>query len=486
MEKQKTKSQKDKLKEQNKSRESVIGTLNKSKDETEKKQTNSGEKSKEAGKSKIAAREKENTPVIQNIIEPDGNHDTKELSSKGEEKNRKGSTKKELKDQPYITDDSHVNHNKSDTKTKHKNKAGKNMKEGNGESAGSRVQQQTNVPSDDTKEKINIVDKSSLMEIAKSSDTQKAPLENIIERPSVTTKAESTTRQKDTSKKEPSSKSKTKSKELKLEVEGNNKNREKLENGVKEMLKNSSPESNKSLVDTEVKDPEPKVLDSAKVVEVNGNVKGKANSHKKDKASKERNETEAKESIENKRKEYRQTDAKLKIERAMSPESPEKIGENKAFISDTNDEKTEKRETEKGQTKTGKQKRSDKTKSNTQDTDKLKIDSSSKSLIELIAETYAQPAEETHFAKENVSVSDNSYLTQSKSDAKGTDVKTSVKTDEKGMTVNVQDNKRAPEATSKNKKKGRKIPVTTSAFKPARKIRTNKQIKADEATNSER
>ncbi|XP_032690548.1 uncharacterized protein LOC116853533 [Odontomachus brunneus] len=88
----------------------------------------------------------------------------------------------------------------------------------------------------------------------------------------------------------------------------------------------------------------------------------------------------------------------------MSPESPEKIGENKAFISDTNDEKTEKRETQKGQTKTGNQKRSDKTKSNTQDTDKLKIDSSSKSLIEPIAETYAQPAEETHFAKENVSV----------------------------------------------------------------------------------
>ncbi|XP_032690082.1 enolase-phosphatase E1-like [Odontomachus brunneus] len=393
MDKQKAKSQKDKLKEQNKSQESVIETLDKSKDETDKKQTNS-----------------------------DDINDTKDLSSKSEEKDRKGSTKEELKDQLYITDDIHVNHNKSDIKIKHKNKAGKNMKEDNGESAESTVQQQTNVPSDDTKEKINIVDENSSTEIAKSSDTQEAPLKNIIERPSVTTKAESKTRQKDTLKKEQLSKSKTKSKGLKLEVECNNKNREKIENSVKEMLKNSPLESNKSLVDAEVKNPKPKVLDSAKVVEVNDNVKGKVNSRKKDKASKykiktevtidltsstvptsealsktkvltcsdnaekvivpkseqiteeisriietpttvtkeadfkevpkeiilspkinrqteeiiqtyiihksdkiERNETEAKESIENERREYRQADAKLKIKRAMSPESPEII-----------------------------------------------------------------------------------------------------------------------------------------------------------------
>lgn len=581
MDKQKAKSLKEKPKEQsreqNKPRESAGETLEKSKDETDKKQGKSGEKSKKSGKSKEATKAKENIPVRQDVLPikatdqsapkdntkvKEGINDVKDLSSTGEEEVRKGSSKEEPKDQSHIAD---VNSNKPDTKIKHKSKTSKNTKE-SGESTDGTVQPQASVPSEDLKEKTNIVDENSLTEIVKLSDIPKDELKDTVEKPSMATRTESTTKQKDTSKKEQSSKNKSKSKELRLEAENNDKDQEKLENGIKETLKNISPESNKPLTNPEVRDSKPNALDIAKVVEVNGGVKGKVNSRKKDKASKGKirtettadlaspiiptsevlnetkvltsldnaekpivskseqiieetqaieasatiiqepgfkeepkeivlsseivqetektvqtdikhendktDETEFKESTESKKQDHRQTDATLGIESATADTRSEK----KAVVRNADIEKTEKRETEKRQTKTGKQKKSDKTKSGTQDRDKsrkddvkvplpvesenksteeedkLKIESSSKSVIEVTAETFVQPAEKTNLAEENASVSDDSHLIQSKTDAKDTD---DVQTDEKEVAADVQVNKHVPETQSKSKKKGK-------------------------------
>lgn len=290
MDKQKAKSQKDKPKEQNKPREAVIETnLDKSKNETDKKQSRSDEKSKKSSKSKGAAVMKEITPIPpirqdvladkstpkDNIKTKEDINGTKDLSSKGDEEDRKSNAKEELKDQLRITDDSHVDSNKLEAKTKHKNKTR--------ESTESAVQQQSSVSSDNAEEKTSTVDESS-SEIIRSSDTPKVELKDTIEKPSTITKAESKSKEKDTSKKEQSSKNKTKSKVLKLEAEYNNRNQKKLENGIKETSKSNPPEFNKPSTDAETHDP--KALDVTRVVEVNGNVKGKTNSRKKDKISK--------------------------------------------------------------------------------------------------------------------------------------------------------------------------------------------------------
>ncbi|KMQ92980.1 nesprin-1-like isoform x11 protein, partial [Lasius niger] len=310
MDKQKVKSQREKLKEQieeqNKSQNSANETLGKSKDEANKKQGKFGETSIKSGKSKKVTKIKENVLLEQAALQSQINardqcilkdnaenkEDTKNvkvLNSKGEEKVQKNISNNMLKDQSQIDNDIHINSDKPDIKTKHKNKTDKNItkdKEQSEKSSENKVQGQSDILSDKRIDKINIVDESSITEITKLPVAGKIELEkeksNIVE-------IESTKGQKDASKKE---KNKTKSKKSKLNAESNNKNQEKLGND-KEITNDKYLESVEPVIDTEMKNSKSKALDTAEIVnKVNSNAKDKTNPKKKDKTSKSKMKSE--------------------------------------------------------------------------------------------------------------------------------------------------------------------------------------------------
>lgn len=306
MDKQKTKSQKDKLKEQNKEqnkpRDSINETVEKCKDEADKKQSKSGEKSKKSGKSKEAMRVKEtmsmeHTTLSSQFITSDQNipkdnaegkedmKDAKVLDSKDEEKVQTDISKEMVKDQ---IDNIHINSDKSDSTMKCKNKIDKNIKakEQRRESPKNKVQDQADVLGN-KKNKINIVNENNVTEIIKSA--QKIELENTNEKTSTSTKIENTKKHKDASKKE----KKTKSKELKMDTKNSNMNQETLEIDTKEIIEAKSLESIKPLIDIEIKNLSSKALDITKIVsEVNENTKSKINFRKKDKTSKSKIKSE--------------------------------------------------------------------------------------------------------------------------------------------------------------------------------------------------
>ena len=308
MDKQKIRSQKDKFKEQNKeikSRDSVNETIEQHNDE---KQSKSDEKSRKSKKSKEATRIKETIFMEhamlpseikandKNILKDDvedkkDTKDAKVSDSKCEEKVQKDITK-EMSKELQLDNNSHINSNKLDNVTKCKNKIDKDtkIKEQNGEASENKMQYQSDVLSNNKKDKINIVDENNVTKDVKLLVTQKIELEDINEKTSTSTKIENK-KHKDASKKE---KNKTKSKEIKLEAENSNINQEKLEISTKEIIEDKSLKSIKPLTDIEIKDSESKTLNITKIAsDVNESKKNKTNPRKKDKASKNKIKSEA-------------------------------------------------------------------------------------------------------------------------------------------------------------------------------------------------
>lgn len=311
MDKQKVKSQREKLKEQideqNKSQKSADETLRKSKDEADKKQIKLGETSIKSGKSKKMTKVKENVLLGQatlqnqmnvkdlcilkdNVENKEDIKNAKILNSDNEEKVQKDISNNILKDQSQIDKNVHIKSDKPDIKTKHKNKTNKNNtkgKEQREKSSDNKIQKQSDFLNDKTDDKISIINESSITEITELSVASKLELKN---EKSNAVEIENTKKQKDASKKE---KNKTKSKKLKLNAEINNKNQEKLENDTKEIIDDKHLKSIKPMIDTEMKNSESKTLDTAEIAnKVNNNAKDKTNPKKKDKTSKSKMKSE--------------------------------------------------------------------------------------------------------------------------------------------------------------------------------------------------
>ncbi|KAG5317017.1 SYNE1 protein, partial [Acromyrmex heyeri] len=373
MDKQKIRSQKDKLKEQNKeikSRDSVNEMIEKHTDETDKKQSKFGEKSRKSKRSKEATRTKETISVEhvmlpskikasdKNILKDDvedkkDTKDAKVSDSKNEEEIQKDITK-EMSKELQLDNNSHINSNKLDV-TKCKNKIDKDTKieEQNGEASENKMHQ---------------------------SDVLK--------------------------------KNKTKSKEVKLEAEDSNINQEKLEINTKEIIEDKSLKSIKPLTDIEIKDSESKTLNVTKIAsDVNESKKKKHDVPKSEQMIDEAKIVEAAvvqetskeillpETIQQTAQEIVQIDKNDKTDDSVG------VKESKETEHQTN-AKLEVEKVEKCQIKTTKQKKSEKTKSNVQDKRK-----ENQTIIQ------EQFSEKMNLAEQHVSVLNNSCLVQSKTDA---------------------------------------------------------------------
>lgn len=503
MDKQKIRFQKDKPKEQNKEQNKLLtqdslNEMEKCKDEIDKNQSKSGEKSKKLGKIKEVTKVKE-TMFMEHVILPSqikasdqsilkdnvedkkNTKDTKVSDSKNkEEEIQKDIFKEPLKNQFQINNNS----DKPDDTTKCKNKSNKNTKtkERSKETLENEIQDQSDVLSNKKRDMINNADKNTATEVVKLLATQKVELENTNEK--TNTKIESISKHKDISKKE---ENRIKIKELKLKAEDSNMNQEKFE--IKEITENKSLESIKPL--TDIKDFDLKAFDVTKITsDVNENTKSKTNSRKRDKASKSKIKSEVAIDISsaistnkvlneikinlNDREKYniakseQTTDGGKIAEAAIVEEISKEIVSVPKTLQQIAQE-IDKREVEKCQTKTTKQKKSEKVKP-VQDKSKRKEDdteisqlvenksiekkdeSDIESLIAPTIETVQeQSMEDTNLTEQHVSVFNNSCLVQSKTD---TENNHSVKIEREDIAFD-QVNKCVPETVPKSKKKNK-------------------------------
>lgn len=296
MDKLKIRSQKDKLKEQNKEQSKLRddSEIEKYKDEEGKKQSKSSEKSRKSGKSKEITRIKETTSMEQATVPsqikagdqsiPKDNakenmKDVKVSDSKNEEEEEIQKDKEMLKNQFQIGNDTYIDFDEPEATIKCENKNTK-IKEQSREISENKIQDQLDDLSNKKRDKINIVDENNVSDVIKSI-IQKIELEDTKEK----TKIEGTKKQ-NVSKKEKNKKSK----ELKLKTEDSI-NQEKLEVNIKGMIEDKSLESTKPLI--EIKDLDFKADGVTEITnDVDENAKNKINSRKRDKTSKNKVKSE--------------------------------------------------------------------------------------------------------------------------------------------------------------------------------------------------
>lgn len=289
MDKQKTRSQKDKPKDQTKEQskpQDTVSEIEKYKDEEGKKQ-NKGEKAKRLGKSKEIRIEEtvsvehatlpsqikasDQSILKDNAKDEENIKDAKVSDSKNEDEEIQKDISKE--NQLQTGSNIYVESDKPDA-IKCKNKINKNTKtkERSRETSENKVQDQSDDLSNKKKDKMN-VDENDVTEVAKLSPTRKIELEDTNEK--INTKTEGTKKQNVTKKEK-----NKKSKESKLEAE--NSNREKLEDNIKGIIEDKSLESTKPLI--EIKDSDSKADDVTKITDdVNENTKSKT--RKRDKVA---------------------------------------------------------------------------------------------------------------------------------------------------------------------------------------------------------